>query len=189
MPLCLCAFVYRWIVNSDIDKFFDSVNHNLLLEKVSRFINDDTIRHLIELWIRAEVWDGKALKTVKKGIPQGSPVSPILANLYLDEIDEAMLKQGYKYVRYADDFIILCKTPDKAKQSLEFTKELLADIMLKFDEADVVSFDHGFEYLGVTFVRSLIMTPFDKPKKTKKVLYWPKPMNMDIYFLKKKKGW
>lgn len=175
---------YKWVVDADIDAFFDSVEHELLLQKVKKYINDEDIVRLIESWVKAEVWDGNELTVTEKGIPQGSPVSPILANLFLDELDEAMLKNGQKYVRFADDFLVLCKSPEKAKQSLEFTNETLDKMLLKLDESDIVSFDQGFKYLGVTFVRSLIMVPFDKPKKERKVLYYPPPMNMDAYCLR-----
>ena len=180
---------YRWVVNADIDAFFDSVDQTLLIQKVGKLIEDGDIIGLIEKWVKAEVWDGVSLKLMEKGIPQGSPISPILANLFLDELDEAMLKNGQKYVRFADDFLILCKTPEKAKQSLEFTNEMLEKLLLKLDESDIVSFDQGFKYLGVTFVRSLIMVPFDRPKKERKVLFYPPPLNMAAYYLKKTRGW
>lgn len=180
---------YRWIVDADIDAFFDTVDHKLLFEKIEKYIKNEEILHLIALWIRAEIWDGKSLKVMDKGIPQGSSISPVLANLFLDELDEVMLKKGYKYVRYSDDFIVLCKNAQKAEQCLEFTHTALDKLLLKLDEADVVSFDQGFQYLGVIFVRSLIMTPFDRPKRERKVLYMPRPLNMDAYRLKKKKGW
>ena len=89
----------------------------------------------------------------------------------------------------AGNFIILCKNQDQAKQCLEFTSEKLDNMLLTLDEANLVNFEQGFEYLGVMFVRSLIMTPFDKPKKERKVLSVPEPLNMNIYMLKKKKGW
>jgi group II intron reverse transcriptase/maturase len=180
---------YRWVVDADIDAFFDSVDHELLMKKVGKYIKDEYVIRLIELWVKAEVWDGVSLKVMEKGIPQGSPLSPILANLFLDELDEVMLKNGQKYVRFADDFLILCKSPEKAKQSLEFTNKMLEKLLLKLDESDIVSFDQGFKYLGVTFVRSLIMVPFDKPKKERKVLFYPPPLNMAAYYLKKKRGW
>lgn len=180
---------YRWVVDADIDAFFDSVDHELLIKKIKLYIKDNDIVRLLELWINAEVWDGKSIKVMDKGIPQGSSVSPILANLFLDELDEAILEKGYKYVRYADDFLILCKTPGQANESLEFTNEKLDKMLLELDESDVVSFDDGFKYLGVIFVRSLIMTPFDKPKKERKVLYMPPPLNIAAYMLKKKRGW
>lgn len=180
---------YRWVVDADIDAFFDSVDHELLIAKVKRFIKNMDILRLIDMWIKAEVWDGESVKVIDKGIPQGSSVSPVLANLFLDELDEAMLNKGYRYIRYADDFVILCRSPDEAKQSLNFTNEMLDGLLLELDEADVVSFDQGFKYLGVIFVRSLIMTPFDKPKRERKVLFMPPPLNMAAYILKKKKGW
>lgn len=180
---------YHWVVDADIDAFFDSVDHNILLEKINSYITNQNIVSLLEIWIKAEIWNGKSIKILEKGIAQGSPVSPILANLFLDEMDEELLKKGYKYVRYADDFIILCKSPVKAHQSIEFTNKILDTMLLKLDEADVVSFEQGFKYLGVIFLRSLIMTPFEKLKKGRKVLYMPPPLNINAYMLKKKKGW
>jgi len=100
-----------------------------------------------------------------------------------------MLKNGQRYVRFADDFLVLCKSPDDAKESLEFTNEILDKLFLKLDESDIVSFDQGFKYLGVTFLKSLIMVPFDRPKKERRVLYYPPPLNLNAYYLKKKKGW
>jgi len=180
---------YRWVIDADIDAYFDSVAHDLLMEKVKRYIQDENVARLIELWIRAEVWDGENVRIMEKGIPQGSPVSPVLANLFLDELDEEMLKNKQRYVRFADDFIVLCKTPEKAKEALELTNEKLDHLLLKLDEADIVSFDHGFKYLGVTFLRSMIMVPFDRPKKERKVLFYPPSLNMAAYYLKKKRGW
>ncbi|MBE9580235.1 MAG: RNA-directed DNA polymerase, partial [Proteobacteria bacterium] len=161
---------YRWVINADIDAFFDNVEHRLLLEKFKQYVHEPGIHRLVEQWLNVEVWDGISLTRLEKGIPQGSPISPIMANLFLDELDEKMLKKDYKFVRYADDFIVLCKKPHEARSALEFAKEVLDKLLLKLDEEEVVTFEHGFKYLGVYFVRSLIMTPFDRPKREHKVL-------------------
>jgi RNA-directed DNA polymerase len=87
---------YRWVVDADIDAFFDSVDHKLLLAKFRQYIHNPHIQRLIEIWVTAEIWDGTSLKVCQKGIPQGSPISPILANLFLDELDEELLQKGYK---------------------------------------------------------------------------------------------
>jgi group II intron reverse transcriptase/maturase len=174
---------YRWVVDADIDAFFDSIDHDLLLAKVDHFIHDESLRWLLRLWVRAEVWDGKAVTPLERGIPQGSVVSPILANLFLDDLDEELHRRGLKLVRYADDFIILSKERVQAEAALEITAKILDLLRLDLDEekTTIVSFDHGFKYLGVLFVRSLIMVPFEKPDRVRRVLYMPPPLDVAAY--------
>ena len=178
---------YQWVVDADIDAFFDSVDHTLLLAKLKKYVSDPYIQKLIELWLKAEIWDGKSLIAPQKGIPQGSPISPILANLFLDELDEAFLKKGYKIVRYADDFIILCKKPDEAMNARQLSKQTLEKLHLQVDEEQITSFEQGFKFLGVVFVRSMIMVPFDRPKKERKILFYPDSLNIDDYLIKKRR--
>ena len=180
---------YRYVVDADIDAFFDTVDHGLLTEKFRRVVADATIRTLIDLWIKAEVWDGTALSVIEKGIPQGSAISPMLANLFLDELDEEMLQKGLKFIRYSDDFVILCKTPEAAVQALELTEQVLDGLLLSLDEKEIVSFDKGFKFLGVVFLKSMIMQPFEVQQKHRKVLSYPGPFNLNAYLLKKKKDW
>jgi group II intron reverse transcriptase/maturase len=177
---------YQWVVDADVDAFFDSVDHNLLLAKFKRYIHDPNIQRLIELWLAAEIWDGTSLKVCQKGIPQGSPISPILANLFLDELDEELLRKGYKYIRFADDYLILCKKKEDAEKGLELSKQVLEKLLLKLDEEEITTFDQGFKYLGVIFLKSMVMKPFEVQKKNRKVLFYPKPFNLDAYLLKKK---
>lgn len=176
---------YHWIVDADIDAFFDSVDHTLLLTKFERFSHFPYLQTLIELWLKAEIWDGRSLAVSQKGIPQGSPISPIMANLFLDELDEELLRREYRFIRYADDFVILCKKPEEAKHALQLSKQVLDKLLLTLDEEQIVTFEEGFKFLGVTFVRSMIMVPFDRPKKERKVLFYPNPLNINEYLLKK----
>ena len=165
------------------------MDHKLLLAKFKQYIHNPNIQRLIELWLAAEIWDGTSLKVCQKGIPQGSPISPILANLFLDELDEELLRKGYKYIRYADDYVILCKKKEDAEKGLELSKQVLEKLLLELDEEEITTFDQGFKYLGVIFLKSMVMKPFEVQKKNRKVLFYPKPFNLDAYLLKKKKGW
>lgn len=175
---------YHYVVDADIDAFFDSIDHDLMNAKIRYFISDKAIQDLLTAWVKAEVWDGEAVTQLARGIPQGAVVSPILANLFLDDLDEELLRRGLKLIRYADDFVILCKDRPAAEAALEVTDTILEllHLDLKNEKTGIVDFDHGFKYLGVLFVRSLIMVPFEKPMRTHKVLYMPPPLDMGAYY-------
>lgn len=155
---------YRWVVDADIDAFFDEVNHAILFARVSAVVKDQQVIKLLLMWIKAKIYDGKTIRALEKGIAQGSPISPLLANLYLDVLDETLLDQGQRIVRFADDFVILCKDKQKAEEAQELTKEILSQLQLKLDhDTEVTDFDRGFKYLGATFLRSIILQK--EPKK------------------------
>ena len=150
---------YHWVVDADIHKYFDEVDHNLLMQEIKKLITDTNILHLIEAWIKATIIDKKQRYTIDKGIPQGSPLSPLLANLYLDHLDETLLDNDFRLVRYADDFVVLCKSADKAKQALELTQDVLEGLRLALNQqkTQIIDFNQGFRFLGVRFVRSLAL--------------------------------
>ncbi len=136
---------------------FDEIDHSRLLAEVEMLVTDPAILRLIRMWLAADVVDGKQRFRLHKGVPQGSPLSPLLANLYLDQLDEAMLDQDLRLVRFADDFLILCRHKKGADKALEFTADVLESLRLQLNPAktQVVDFNHGFRFLGVEFVRSL----------------------------------
>lgn len=157
---------YEWVVDADITSYFDNVDHQLLLKSVSDLVADPRIVRLITQWIVAMVYDGQQMTKLEKGLPQGAPISPMLANLFLDRFDELMLRDGQRLVRYADDFLILCRSRPRAEEALQLTGQILGELRLalNLEKTRVTSFSDGFRFLGATFIRSLsLMTdPQDK---------------------------
>lgn len=148
---------FQWVVDCDIQQFFDEIDHKILMDEVEKLIKDPGILHLIRLWLTTEVDDdGIRLPTIR-GVPQGSPLSPLLSNLYLDHLDEALLGNNLRLVRFADDFLVLCKSRDRAEDALELTETTLGELRLRInvDKTRIVDFNAGFRFLGIQFIRSL----------------------------------
>ena len=82
-----------------------------------------------------------------------------------------------------------CKNPEEAEKGLELSKQVLEKLLLKLDEEEITTFDQGFKYLGVIFLKSMVMKPFEVQKKNRKVLFYPKPFNIEAYLLKKNKNY
>jgi len=149
---------YRYVLESDIDSFFDNVDWEIMDEKLNVIFPEDPVKEFLIKWYKQPVlFNNKQIKRTQ-GLPQGAVISPVLANLYLDEFDDA-LKDDYKLIRYADDFVILCKTKEKAEKALEEVKEILERLELKIKDSKtkITSFESGFRYLGYLFVNSLIL--------------------------------
>jgi hypothetical protein len=115
-------------------------------------------------------------------------VSPLLANLFLDELDEALISRGYQMVRYADDFVVLTKTPEKARNALADAADILARLHLAIDAEDsgLADFEHGFKFLGLIFLQDSILAPFDRPPRERRVLYFPPPFDLQAYLARKR---
>ena len=107
---------YQHIVDIDLKGFFDEVDHCLLLNLLYREMKCPTTLQLIRRWLRAPIWVNGQLVKRRKGLPQGSPLSPLLSNIMLHELDKEMEKRGLHFVRYADDFSIYCKTRQEARK-------------------------------------------------------------------------
>jgi CRISPR-associated protein Cas1 len=154
---------FCWLVDCDIQAFFDEIDHSILIEEVIKIVQDPGILKLIRLWLDTEVVDGNDRIKIEKGVPQGSPISPLLSNLYLDHLDEALLDNNLRMVRFADDFLVLCKSRDRARDALELTEEVLGGLRLRInaDKTRIVDFNSGFRFLGVQFIRSLAFRPYD----------------------------
>lgn len=150
---------YQWIVDADIEAFFDTIPHADLLASLQALVPEPALIALVEQWLTAPLQDNGQLSFPRRGIPQGSPVSPMLANLYLDTLDEALLDANHILIRYADDFIVLAKSRKKAEAALELTRDVLDRLTLKLNplKTRIVHFDEGLEFLGWYFVRSLVI--------------------------------
>lgn len=150
---------FLWVVDADITTFFDNISHTVLIEKLVRTIPDTSVVPLIELWLAATVQpDHQPPYLLEKGVPQGSPISPILSNLYLDDFDETIMGDHLCLVRFADDFLILCKDRSEAEHALELTESVIDGLRLKLntEKTRITTFDQGFRFLGVDFIRNLI---------------------------------
>ncbi|GAB4303651.1 MAG: hypothetical protein Kow0096_25800 [Thiohalomonadaceae bacterium] len=150
---------YRWVVDADIHTFFDEISHSQLVDKLRRSLNDHSLVPLIELWLAATVQPTQGQPyLLTRGVPQGSPISPLLANLYLDDLDEALIDRKLCLVRFADDFLILCRDRAGAEAALELTRETLdtLSLRLKPEKTRITHFDEGFRFLGVDFLRNLM---------------------------------
>lgn len=174
---------YRFVMDADIDAFFDNIPHERLLARLRRLPIDSYVVSLFERWVRAEVYDGQRIRPLTRGIPQGSVVSPQLANLFLDELDESLALFGQALVRYADDFVILCKKPEDAAQALELTDYLLAEIELRLNREKTltISFDQGFKFLGAIFLKDDVYLPIERPKPERVPPVLPRALDLWTY--------
>ncbi|MEP4440858.1 MAG: group II intron reverse transcriptase/maturase [Marinobacter alexandrii] len=118
---------YEHIVDIDLKNFFDEVEHYIILQLIYRKVKCPTTLRLIRVWLRAPMQIGGKLTKRRKGMPQGSPLSPLLSNVMLHELDRELEKRGMKYVRYADDFSIYTKTKSEARKIGNSIYEFLRD--------------------------------------------------------------
>jgi RNA-directed DNA polymerase len=94
---------HRWVVDLDLEKFFDRVNHDKLMSRISRRVSDKRLLRLIRSWLKAGVLENGLVGPTEEGTPQGGPLSPLLSNLVLDQLDRELERRGHGFVRYADD--------------------------------------------------------------------------------------
>jgi len=169
---------YVFVADADIQSFFDRVNHDLLLERLAERQPGETLMALLRQWVRCQSWDGSHVRPVRCGVPQGSPISPLLANFFLEDFDRELEKSGRKLVRYADDFIILAKTAEDAQQALVQSEQLLeaAHLELNQEKTRIADFDHGFRFLGALFLGKEIWAPWKYDRHKGRVLFMAPPL-------------
>lgn len=145
---------FRWVVDADIRSYFDEIDHDLMLQCLARYIPDQPFLALIQQWLDAPLQlQAGGTARIETGIPQGSPISPLLSNLFLDDFDEAITDNGHKLVRFADDFVILCRSEQQAQQALLLatTEANKLKLAIHPEKTRITNFEQGFCFLGVEF--------------------------------------
>lgn len=144
---------YKYVVDLDLERFFDTVNHSRLIEILSRTIKDGRVVSLIHKYLRSGVMNHGLFEKSMEGTPQGGPLSPLLSNIMLNELDKELTRRGHPFVRYADDSMIFCRSKSAAKQTREsITRFIEGKLHLKVNrEKTVVSYFRGVKYLGYSF--------------------------------------
>lgn len=146
---------FEWVLDADILEFFPNIDHRLLMKRVRKVLSDRDILRLLQKWLDIGLTgfrSGISVKggPAKVGIVQGSPLSPLFANIYLDPFDRALLKKGYVLTRFGDDFIVQCRRKNEAESALNFVNKVLNKLKLQLNanKTNVTHFDSGVRFLG-----------------------------------------
>ena len=147
---------YKYTVDVDLKSYFDTIPHDRLVKELRKHVADNSVIGLVEKFLQAQVLDGMDQWTPVAGAPQGAIISPLLSNLYLNELDHQMAAFGYEMTRYADDFVIQCRTAEAAAAALEMVREWTTErgLTLHPTKTKIVHVDiDGFEFLGYRFIK------------------------------------
>jgi RNA-directed DNA polymerase len=145
---------YVHVVDADLKGYFDSIPHDQLMELLQQKIADGRVLSLIAAFLKADILDEAALWTPESGAPQGAVLSPLLSNIYLDPLDQLMDRSGFQMVRYADDFVILCRTAEEAATVLTLVQQWVSEngLVLHPTKTRIVdSRSESFAFLGYEF--------------------------------------
>ena len=147
---------YGYAVDLDLEKFFDKVNHSKLIEVLSRTVTDGRVVSLIHKYLNAGVQVGDSFQTSEMGVPQGGPLSPLLSNIMLNELDKELERRGHKFVRYADDMVILCKSKRSAQRVMDSIIRFIEDrLFLKVNrEKSQTAPISKVKFLGYSFYKT-----------------------------------
>jgi len=147
---------YVWVLDADLKSYFDTIPHNELMRHLESKVSDSKLLHLIESYLKQDIVDGLERWTPETGTPQGAVLSPLLANIYLHPLDQMLNQAGYQSVRYADDFVILCKSQQEAEIALVKVQEWVEEFRLELHPdkthlGNCTQKGEGFEFLGYRF--------------------------------------
>ena len=159
----------QWVLKLDIDDYFDSIDHAVLTPRIHSLISDDEIVRLMMLCIKmGRVGKNMKWQEVIKGVPQGGVISPLISNFYLHPFDQFVLTQPCQYVRYADDFVIICDTKEAAEKILEKATLFLTErLHLSLNQPMLIDLHDGFDFLGVNISKKGFSLSEQKKEKIK----------------------
>ncbi|MBN2484423.1 MAG: group II intron reverse transcriptase/maturase [Bacteroidales bacterium] len=146
---------YEYAVDMDMEKFFDTVNHSKLIEILSKTVEDSRVISLIHKYLNAGVVVGHKFETTEQGVPQGGPLSPLLSNIMLNELDKELTLRGHRFIRYADDMVILCKSrrgAERVKESITYFIENKLFLIVNKEKTQVVYLSE-IKFLGYSFYK------------------------------------
>lgn len=141
---------YRVTLDADIAGFFDNIPHKLIVDAVAEEVADGNILNLIKKFLAAGVMENGVFKPTTIGTPQGGVVSPLLANIVLNKLDHRLEQAGYRFVRYADDFVVVCQDRPQAEAALALVSEVMTELGLSLspEKTKIASYGKGYEFLG-----------------------------------------
>ncbi|MDH6367478.1 RNA-directed DNA polymerase [Breznakia sp. PH1-1] len=145
---------YVYIYDFDIKGYFDNIPHKKLMKVLNKYVSDGTVLDMIWKWLKAGYMEDGVRFNQTKGTQQGGVISPLLANIYLNELDWELDKANHEFVRYADDALIMCKTPEELEKAKALVKRVLDELGLEIAEdktKDVDFHNDDFEFLGFKF--------------------------------------
>jgi RNA-directed DNA polymerase len=150
---------YKWVVDADIQAFFDNIPHILIINQVAERVADGNILCILREFLSAGVMEDSSFQPTLSGTPQGGVISPLLANIVLDILDQRLTQSGFRFVRYADDFVVLCRSHVQAKQALTLVDNIIRqdlDLSLSPTKTKITNFVEGFDFLGFHLSRRRI---------------------------------
>lgn len=173
---------HYWVVDGDIQGFFDAIDHEVLMEMVQRRVSDRRAQKLIRQWLKTGVMEAGAVRETELGSPQGGVISPLLANIYLNELDQEWQRNWQhlgRLVRYADDFVVMCRTETQAKEARRRIEEILTRLKLTLHPEKTRVVELGLGKDGFVFLGCYLRIVRSHFKGKRYLFRWPSPKAMN----------
>lgn len=185
--LFMRKYELKHVVDMDLSRCFDTLNHDLIIKFMKKRVTDGSVLNLVNKFLKSGVMIGNEIDEVTEGSPQGGVISPLLANIYLNEFDQFMMKRNYRIVRYADDILILCASRRSAGHALDVATDFLENTLLltvNRDKTYITNGSCGVKYLGVEIYSTYTAVQKEKimafKKKVKSLTKKNQGMNLEM---------